>query len=304
MPTDRRVHGWLVIDKPLGMSSHRAVEIVRRLTGAKAGHAGTLDPLATGVLPVALGEATKTVRYAMNARKCYRFSIRWGIARATDDREGPIVAESARRPSAVAVEEMLPRFTGRIRQSPPAYSAIKIGGRRAYALARTAEPPHLAERPIEIAALRLVATPDSDHADFIAEVGKGTYIRALARDLAAALGTFGHVAALRRVSVGRFTEEHAIPLEALVERRDSDNCCDYLLPIETALDDVPALALAAAEGARLRCGQRVTPGGAEAQERLGRLDEGTVVSAWLSNALIALARIENGRLQPLRVINL
>jgi tRNA pseudouridine55 synthase len=303
MPVDGRPHGWLVIDKPLGMSSHHAVEIVRRRTGAKAGHAGTLDPLATGVLPVALGEATKTVGYAMSARKCYRFRIRWGIARATDDGEGEIVGESASRPSAVAVEAMLPCFTGRIGQSPPAYSAVKIRGRRAYALARVARPPNLPERPVEIAALRLVATPDPDHADLIAEVGKGVYIRALARDLAVALGTVGHVALLRRLSVGRFTEAQAIPLEALAGRRDSDNC-DNLLPIETALDGVPALALAEAEGTRLRCGQRVTPGAAEARERLGRLAQGTVVSAWLNGALIALARIEDGSLQPLRVINL
>jgi tRNA pseudouridine55 synthase len=304
MPVNRRPHGWLVIDKPLGMSSHRAVEIVRRRTGAKAGHAGPLDPLATGVLPVAVGEATKTVRFAVSSRKRYRFRIRWGIARATDDGEGEIVGESERRPSAAAVEAMLPCFTGRIRQSPPAYSAVRIGGRRAYALARAAEMPDLPERSVEIGELRLVAIPDPDHADFVAEVGKGTYIRALARDLAVSLGTFGHVAALRRLSVGRFTEAQAIPLEALPDRSDSDNCCDKLLPIETVLDDVPALFLAEAEGARLRHGQHVTPAGADAQERLDGLVQGTVVSAWLSNALIALARIENGGLQPLRVINL
>src|SRR5215472_6680502 len=155
MPVDPGPHGWLVIDKPLGMTSHHAVQIVRRRSGAKAGHAGTLDPLATGVLPVALGEATKTIRYAVNAHKCYRFRIRWGIARATDDGEGEIVGESVVRPSAAAIDAMLPRFTGPIRQSPPAHSAIKIGGRRAYALARAARPPDMPERPVEIAALRL-----------------------------------------------------------------------------------------------------------------------------------------------------
>jgi tRNA pseudouridine55 synthase len=303
-PPYRPPHGWLVVDKPPGVTSHRAVEIVRRHTGAKAGHAGTLDPLATGVLPVALGEATKTVGYAMSARKCYRFRIRWGVARATDDGEGAIVGECAERPSAAEVEAILPCFTGRIWQSPPAYSAVKIGGRRAYRLARAAEPPDLPQRPVEIAALHLIAAPDPDHADFVAEVGKGTYIRALARDLAAALGTVGHIAALRRTAVGRFTEAHAIPLEALFESRDSNNCCDNLLPIETALGDVPALALTTTEGARLRCGQRVTPSGAEARERLGGLTQGAVVSAWQNDALIAVARIEDGSLQPLRVINL
>jgi tRNA pseudouridine55 synthase len=303
MPADRGPHGWLVIDKPLGMSSHRAVEIVRRQIGAKAGHAGTLDPLATGVLPVALGEATKTVSYAMRAPKCYRFSVRWGVARATDDGEGEIVGESAMRPSAAAIEAILPRFTGPIRQSPPAHSAIKIGGRRAYALARSDAPPQLPPRPVEVMALHLVATADPDHADFTAEVGKGTYIRALARDLAAALGTFGHVAALRRLWVGRFTEAHAISLESLAERRDG-NGHDFLLPIETALDDLPALDLAAAEAACLRFGQRVMPAGVDARERLARLDRGTVVSAWHGRALIAIAKIENGGLQPVRVINL
>jgi tRNA pseudouridine55 synthase len=305
MPADRGPHGWLVIDKPLGMSSHRAVQIVRRrIAATKAGHAGTLDPLATGVLPVALGEATKTIRYAMNARKCYRFRIRWGIARATDDGEGEIIGESAARPSAAAVEAMLPRFTGSIRQAPPAHSAIRIAGHRAYSLARAAKPAMLAERPVEVASLRLLAIPDTDHADLIAEVGKGTYIRALARDLAAALGTLGHVAGLRRLAVGRFTEAQAISLASLADRAHGGKGWDPLLPIETALDDLPALNLAEAEAARLRLGQCVMPVGSEAQECLGRLDPGTVVSAWHGHSLIAVAKFETGGLQPLRVINI
>jgi tRNA pseudouridine55 synthase len=304
MPVDRGPHGWLVIDKPLGMSSHRAVQIVGRRTGAKAGHAGTLDPLATGVLPVALGEATKTIRYAMNADKCYRFRIRWGIARASDDGEGEIVGESAVRPSADAIQAMLPRFTGPLRQSPPAYSAIKIGGRRAYALARAAKAAVMPERTVEVASLRLEAILDCDHADLIAEVGKGTYIRALARDLAAALGTLGHVAALRRVAVGRFTEAQAISLDSLAARGDGGKAWYRLLPIETALDDLPELILAGSEAERLRFGQRVMPVGAAAREQLGRLGHGTIVSAWQGSSLIAVARFETGGLQPLRVINL
>ena len=168
-----------------GSARARVVEVIRRLTGAKVGHAGTLDPLATGVLPIAFGEATKTVAYAMSARKRYRFRIRWGIARTTDDREGAIVAECTSRPSRAAIEAILPRFTGTILQSPPPYSAIKVDGRRAYALARAATPPALPARPVQIAALRLIAVPDRDHADCEALVGKGTYIRALARDLGA-----------------------------------------------------------------------------------------------------------------------
>ncbi|MGH7029310.1 MAG: tRNA pseudouridine(55) synthase TruB [Stellaceae bacterium] len=303
MPADRGPHGWLVIDKPLGLTSHRVVEHIRRRTGAKAGHAGTLDPLATGVLPVALGEATKIVAYAMNGRKRYRFGIRWGIARATDDAEGEIVGESSSRPGRAAIEAILPRFTGITAQVPPVYSAIKVGGQRAYALARAARPPSLGPRLVEIANLRLIAMPDRDHAEFEAMVGKGTYIRALARDLGAALGTCGHVAALRRLSVGPFTEAQAISLEAVDDRQHIATGCGGLLPIETALDEVPALVLASAEADRLRCGQRVTPADDDGRAQLDRLGIGAVVGAWHDHALIAMARIEDGGLRPLRVIN-
>jgi tRNA pseudouridine55 synthase len=303
MRADGGPHGWLVIDKPLGLSSNRVVGVVRRLTGTKVGHAGTLDPLATGVLPIALGEATKTTAYAMNGRKCYRFRIRWGVARTTDDREGGIVAECASRPSRAAIEEVLPRFTGTILQSPPPYSAIRVDGRRAYKLARAGAPPALTARAVQIAALRLVAVPDRDHADCEALVGKGTYIRALARDLGAALGTFGHVAELRRLSVGRFTVEQAISLDSAIERRHSLRASGHLLPIETALDGIPALALTAAEAAQLRCGQLVRPRDIGVRANLERFAEGTVVSVWYDRAVIALARVENGGLRPARVIN-
>jgi len=303
MRTDGAPDGWLVIDKPAGISSNRVVGVVRRLTGAKVGHAGTLDPLATGVLPIALGEATKTTAYAMSGLKHYRFRVRWGVARATDDCEGDIVAESASRPSRSAIEEALPRFTGTILQSPPPYSAIKVGGRRAYKLARAAERPILAARPVHIAELRLVAVPDRDHADCEALVGKGAYIRALARDLGAALGTFAHVVQLRRLSVGRFTAERAISLDSAIARRHSLCATGYLLPIETALDGIPALALTATEAARVRCGQSVTPQDIEVRAVLDRLTEGTVASVWFERVLIALAKVENGCLRPVRVIN-
>jgi tRNA pseudouridine55 synthase len=303
MPVDPKIHGWLVIDKPRGLTSSRVVQRVRRLTGAKAGHAGTLDPLATGVLPIALGEATKTAAYAMRGRKRYRFRIRWGVARATDDCEGEVVAESASRPNRAAIEAMLPRFVGTIAQIPPAYSAIKVAGRRAYALARADMLPDLGSRPVEVAQLRLIGMSDCDHADCEAIVGKGTYVRALVRDLAAALGTLGHVAELRRLSVGPFTEAQAISLESLSDRPHSVAACGYLLPIETSLDGIPALVLAAAEADRLRCGQRVTLCEIEARAQFDRLDAGTVISAWHGNALVALARIEDSGLRPLRVIN-
>jgi tRNA pseudouridine55 synthase len=297
------LHGWLIIDKPEGITSARAVALIRRATGAKTGHAGTLDPLATGVLPLALGEATKTVRFASAGHKRYRFRIRWGVARETDDREGAITAESPIRPDVAAIEAALPRFTGVLQQRPPVYSAIKIAGRRAYALARAGRPPDLPARPIEIAELRLSGVPDPDHADFEAMVGEGTYIRSLARDLANALETVGHVVELRRLAVGRFTETQAISLDSALALGHSLAASGHLLPIETVLDDIPALALTATEGARLRQGQRVTPQDERERERLTRIDDGVIVGARVDRLLIALARIEDGHLRPVRIIN-
>ena len=297
------LHGWLVIDKPEGLTSARVVSQIKRATGAKVGHAGTLDPLATGVLPLALGEATKTVRFAAAGQKRYRFRIRWGIARETDDREGAITAESALRPDIAAVEAILPRFTGALLQRPPAYSAIKIAGRRAYKLARAGRPPDLPPRPVTIAELRLSVVPDPDHAEFEAMVGEGTYIRSLARDLAAALGTLAHVVELRRLAVGRFTETQAISLDSALALGHSLAASGHLLPIETVLDDIPALALTASEAARLRQGQPVTPQDESERERLARIDDGAIVGARLDRHLIALARIEDGHLWPIRIIN-
>jgi tRNA pseudouridine55 synthase len=254
-------------------------------------------------LPIALGEATKTTAYAMTGRKRYRFRIRWGIARATDDREGEITGECPMRPSREAIEAILPTFTGPILQRPPAYSALKINGRRAYQLARAGKPPTPPARPVEIAELRLTAIPDRDHADCEALVGKGTYIRALARDLGAGLGTLAHIAELRRLSVGRFTESQAIALDSIAERGHIATDCGFLLPIETGLDDIPAFVLTEAEAARLRSGQRVTPGEPGALACLDRLKDGAVVGAWHDQALVALARIEDGGLRPIRVIN-
>ena len=303
MTADWVPHGWLVIDKPLGLSSNRVVQMIRRLTRTKAGHAGTLDPWATGVLPIALGEATKTMGYVMNWRKFYRFRIRWGVARITDDREGEIVGECALRPNRQAIEAVLPSFTGTILQAPPPYSAIKVNGQRAYELARAAEPPLLAPRQVHVATLRLIAVPDRDHADFEALVGKGTYIRALARDLGAALGTFGHVAELRRLSVGRFTEAQAISPDVLVEHRDDLAQSGYVLPIERALDEVPALTLTAEEALRLCCGQRLTRQDLGAGSQVDRFEEGAVVAAYLAQTLVALAKIENGVVRPSRVLH-
>ena len=302
MIAEHGLHGWLVIDKPSGITSSKVVVRLRHATGMKTGHAGTLDPLATGILPVALGEATKTVAFVSKATKRYSFQVRWGVATDTDDSEGEAVGESPIRPGAAAITAVLPRFTGSIRQRPPPYSAIKVAGRRAYALARAGKAPRLAERPVTIAELRLTSLPDRDHADFEAVVGEGTYIRSLARDLAEALGTVGHIVALRRLAVGGFTEAQAISLDLATTLGHSLPASGHLLPIEAALDDIPALALTANEAARLRHGQSIVLTECEGA-RLDRFDDGTIVGARHDQLLVGLARIENGRLLPVRIIN-
>ena len=212
----RDVNGWIVLDKPVGMTSTHAVSIVKRLFQAKrAGHAGTLDPLASGCLPIALGEATKTVPYVMDGRKTYHFTVRWGEERDTDDAEGRVVAVEALRPSGEEIRALLPRFTGTIAQVPPRYSAVKIEGERAYDLARSGEEVELAERPVDIHRLELVGMPDPDHALLAAECGKGTYVRSLARDMGRVLGCLGHVSALRRTRVGPFAEADALTVDRL-----------------------------------------------------------------------------------------
>jgi tRNA pseudouridine55 synthase len=303
MKAEPGLNGWLVIDKPSGITSSQVVVRLRRATGVKAGHAGTLDPLATGILPVALGEATKTAGFISKAEKVYGFRVRWGIATATEDSEGETVAESPVRPNEPAIRAALPRFIGSIAQRPPAYSAIKVAGRRAYALARAGTAPVLPERQVTISRLVLIAASDFDHADFTATVSEGTYIRALARDIAAALGTLGHIVALRRLSVGRFSEVQAISLDLATTLGHSLFASGHLLPIEAALDDIPALALTADEAARLRHGQQIDLSGSGEGARLDRFDDGTIVGARHDQLLVGLARIERGRLLPVRMIN-
>src|SRR5437763_6974136 len=237
----RDVHGWVVLDNPIGMTSTHAVAVIKRLFNAKrAGHAGTLDPLASGGLPIALGEATKTVPFVMDGRKRYRFTVCWGAERDTDDIEGQVTATSDQRPTQEAILALLPRFTGVIEQVPPRYSAIKVQGERAYDLARDGEIVELAPRPVEIHHLSLVEQTDASHSVFEAECGKGTYVRALARDMGRLLGCYGHISALRRTLVGPFTENDMIPLEqleALCDRAASGegSLADAVLPVETAL---------------------------------------------------------------------
>jgi tRNA pseudouridine55 synthase len=300
----RDVHGWLVLDKPVGMTSTHAVSVVKRTFRAKrAGHAGTLDPLASGLLPIALGEATKTVPFVMDGRKVYRFTVRWGEERDTDDAEGHLTATSVERPTAAAIRALIPRFSGVIEQVPPRFSAVKIDGERAYDLARDGEQVELAPRPVEIHRLDLIEMPDSDHTVLAAECGKGTYVRALARDMGRALGCLGHVVALRRTAVGPFAENVALGLESLQPLAQAETASETaglppLLPVEAGLADVPSLRVSSADAGRLARGQAVLLRGRDAP-----LMEGWVwVSAY--GTLVALAQVEKGELRPRRIFNL
>ncbi len=299
------IHGWLVIDKAAGLSSAGVVNQARRmLNAAKAGHGGTLDPLATGLLPIAFGEATKTVSYVMDGKKDYRFVLRWGEARDTDDREGKIIATSDVRPNAREIETALGHFTGDIEQVPPDYSAVKVAGRRAYALARADKPVDLKPKSVHVARFDLVSVPDPDHAVFRVRAGKGTYMRGLARDLARHLGTHGHVAELRRLAIGPFTEADAISLERLDELRHIAPANEILRPVETVLDDIPALALTENEARRMRHGQAVSMWQVARRTPLRKINQGAVVCAMSGGKPVALARCEGGEVRPVRVLNL
>ena len=296
----RAIHGWLVLDKPVGMTSTQAVGAVRRLFDArKAGHAGTLDPLATGVLPIALGEATKTVPYAVDGTKHYRFTVRWGAGTDTDDAEGRITATSELRPAREAVEALLPRFTGSILQTPPAFSAIKVDGNRAYDLARAGEVVELEARLVQIDSLDLRDMPDADTAIFEARCGKGTYVRALARDMGSELECLGHLIALRRTRVAPFDEAQAVrlsDLEAAAEGGE-DALHALLLPIEAALQDLAAISVGQNDAARLLRGQAVLIRGRDAPTTAGP------TYATCKGQLIAVGQIEKGELRPVRVFN-
>ena len=299
------IHGWLVIDKPLGLSSSSVVGIVKReLNAQKAGHAGTLDPLASGVLPIALGEATKTVSFVMNGAKAYRFSVKWGIATNTDDGEGEVIETSDKRPSAEEIEKALPQFIGHISQVPPAYSAIKIGGQRAYKLARGGEMVEMAPREVIIDDFKLVFVPDSDSATFEVSCQKGTYIRALARDLALSLGTCGHVSYLRRIKSGPFVEKDAILLDSLGSLGHSAALETGLTPIKTALDDIPALALTETEAGLMHQGGFVDLGLVLERNPEHIVVEGQTVLAMSNAKPVALARTVSKQLRPVRVFNL
>src|SRR5262249_26766460 len=300
----RDVHGWLLLDKPVGMTSTHAVSAVKRLFQAKrAGHAGTLDPPASGPVPIALREGTKTVAFVMDGRKVYRFTVRWGEERDTDDAEGRVVASSAARPTATDIGALIPRFSGTIEQVPPRFSAIKVDGERAYDLARDGEVVELEPRPVDIHRLDLVATPDPDHTEFTAECGKGTYVRALARDLGRALGCFGHVTALRRTGVGPFREADTVSLERLQAAASPDGGeargpKSLLAPVAAGLAGLPALTVSRADAGRLARGQAVLLRGRDAPILQG------IIAVSTQGELIALAEAGQGELRPRRIFNL
>jgi tRNA pseudouridine55 synthase len=283
------------------MSSTQALGKVRWLFNAeKAGHGGTLDPLATGLLPIALGEATKTVQWAMDGRKVYRFTAAWGAETNTDDLEGEITSRSDKRPSREEIEAILPRFTGTIMQAPPAFSAIKIDGERAYDLARAGEAPEMAERPITIASLKLVEAL-KEASQFEVTCGKGTYIRSLARDLGRSLGCLAHVSVLRRIEVGGLKESQMISLEKLEEisHRDGIEALKgALFPIETVLDGIPALAVMGSDAAKLRQGQKVLLRGANAP-----ISEAAVLVRYGPD-LVGIGEVSQGALKTKRLFNL
>jgi len=303
----RIVDGWLILDKPVGLTSTEALGIVKRCYGAaKAGHAGTLDPLASGCLPLAFGEATKTVPFVFEGRKVYRFTVRWGAETDTDDAEGAVVARSDARPAPAAVAAVLPGFLGRIEQVPPRYSAIKIAGARAYDLAREGEVVEMASREVEIHRLDIVGVPDADHLELETECGKGTYVRAIARDLGRLLGCYGHVSALRRLVVGPFDEEDFVTLEEVREAAAEAQpnaplpaeLTELMLPVETGLAELQELDVNRVEASRLLRGQSIIVRGRDLPPL------GETIYATCAGRLVALGEVEQGSLVPRRVFHL
>lgn len=297
--------GWINLDKPAGIGSTKALARVRKFLDAqKAGHAGTLDPLASGILPIALGEATKVIPYIQDADKTYSFTVKWGEATDTEDSEGQIIATSEERPTREQIERALPAFIGEITQIPPKYSAIKIDGQRAYDLARAGEDVEMKSRTVHIHELALLAERGQE-AEFRVTCGKGTYVRALARDVALKLGTYSHITALRREAVGHFTLDGAISLEILENMDHSAALKEILQPLQAPLDDIPALPLKENEVVKLRNGQSLS---FISKGDFARLPQNAAandpVLATLDGTAVALVEIEGASVNPFRVFNI
>jgi tRNA pseudouridine55 synthase len=294
----RDISGWVLIDKPAGVTSTSVVNKLRWAFDAKkAGHAGTLDPDATGLLPVALGEATKTINYLGDALKAYDFTVRWGQQTTTDDAQGDVIATSDTRPDADQITSMLARFTGDIRQVPPQFSAVKVDGQRAYDIARAGETMELSARDLYVDELSLTGCPDPDHAELRFVCGAGGYVRSIARDLGHALGCLGHVVTLRRVWVGAFDLEHAVTLEKIEELAKTPEIDGLLHPVALGLSDLPELRTTQDGAAKLRNGNpgHVLPGDVE---------YGDLAWASLDGQPVAVGRFRAGALHPERVFNL
>ena len=293
----RAVSGWLVVDKPAGITSTAVVGKVRwAFDAAKAGHAGTLDPAATGVLAIALGEATKTVPYITDALKCYRFVVTLGAATNTDDAEGIVIATSASRPTDAEIIAVLPQFRGEIMQTPPQFSAVKIDGERAYTLARDGEEFEIAARPLWVESLEMISRPDADHLELEMVCGKGGYVRSIARDLGAALGCLGHVQWLRRTWSGPFDAAQGISLETLDQLAKTEGLDAYLLPLEVGLADLPELPATPEGAARLKNGN---PGMVLASN----VEYGDEAWASYQGRAVAVGVYKSGELHPSRVFN-
>lgn len=305
-----KLDGWVNLHKPVGMTSTQALSAVKRaLNPQKAGHAGTLDPLASGILPIALGEATKTVPYVQDSIKTYNFTVTWGEQRSTDDAEGEAIATSDKRPSRTDVESLLPAFHGDVEQTPPQFSAIKVDGARAYDLARDGETIELKSRLVYIESLEIVSHTDAETA-FRCVCGKGTYVRSLARDMGLKLGCFGYISALERASVGPFTLENAILLDIFQNPDDKPSPEQVLLPLQTALDDIPVLALREQEAARLKNGNVLAFLSKPDLERMSQAGiewgNGNVVTALTTfdKKAIAIVEIQGPELHPIRIFNI
>ena len=295
-----KIDGWVILDKPLQVPSTKAVNIIRRcFNAAKAGHSGTLDPLASGILPIALGEATKTIPYVMDATKDYAFTIAWGAETTTDDREGEVTVTSAHRPSKTEIDAILPQFTGRISQVPPIYSAIKKDGKRSYDLARNNEEVTLDPRDVDIHQLACIDC-DETSAQFEVTTGKGAYIRSLGRDMARALGSSAHISALRRLRVGPFSLDASISLDFFEKITNSADAFQALHPVLTALDDIPALAITDDDATRLRRGQKI----AVDASTIDPDADDVVMTALNQGQLVAMVQWRGGTASPIRVFNL
>jgi len=303
------VHGWLAVDKPKDVTSTRVVSILKRLYNAqKAGHGGTLDPLADGILPIAFGEATKTAQWAMDCDKEYVFTVEWGVSTTSQDKEGEVTARSDLRPVRVAIEAALPAFIGDIQQVPPKYSAIKIAGERAYDLARDGEEFEIPSRQVTVYEAELVAIPDADHAVIKVVSGKGFYVRAMARDLATALGAEGHVSQLRRTRVGPMDEAASITLAALEALgEDKAALLAALSPLQTVLDDIPEIAIDAGDAANIKQGREIVllPYQVEAWRAETSDDpDDRLALTMCDGAAIALGEVRAGRFRPSKVFQL